>query len=134
MSARLLEGGCRRDKVEDGAGERFGRLLGHPGRWSATPRGNLLRFTRRCEEAIPELEISLAANRNNPDAFEQLSMCKFLTGGSNQEAIALTEQAIRFSPRDPNMQWWYTWIGFVHLLQSRIDEAIAWLERARSLA
>jgi hypothetical protein len=84
-------------------------------------KGNLLRFTRRCEEAIPELEISLAANRNNPDAFEQLSMCKFLTGGSNQEAIALTEQAIRFSPRDPNMQWWYTWIGFVHLLQSRIE-------------
>jgi tetratricopeptide (TPR) repeat protein len=31
------------------------------------------------------------------------------------------------------MQWWYTWIGFVHLLQSRIDEAIAWLEKARSL-
>ena len=59
-------------------------------------------------------------------------MCKYLTGGSDQEAIALTEQAIRLSPRDPNMWWWYTWIGFVHLLQSRIDEAIAWLEKGRS--
>src|SRR4029077_5542621 len=28
---------------------------------------------------------------------------------------------------------WYTWIGLVHLLQSRIDEAIAWLEKGRSL-
>jgi tetratricopeptide (TPR) repeat protein len=31
------------------------------------------------------------------------------------------------------MAWWYTQIGFVHLLQSRTDEAIAWLEKARSL-
>ena len=73
-------------------------------------KGNLLRFTRRCEEAIPEFEISLAADRNNPGTFYGLSICKYLTGGSDKEAIALTEQAIRFSPRDPNMQWWYTWI------------------------
>jgi hypothetical protein len=25
------------------------------------------------------------------------------------------------------------WIGFVHLMQSRVDEAISWLEKARSL-
>jgi TolB-like protein/Flp pilus assembly protein TadD len=95
-------------------------------------KGKLLRFTRRCEEAIPEFEISLATDRNNPLALVDLSMCKFLTGGSDQEAIALTEQAIRLSPRDPNMWWWYTWIGLVHLLQSRIDEAIVWLEKGRS--
>jgi adenylate cyclase len=95
-------------------------------------KGRLLRFTRRCEEAIPEFEISLAADRNNPYTPVELSMCKFLTGGSDQEAIALTEQAIRLSPRDPNIWWCYTWIGFVHLLQSRIDEAIAWLEKGRS--
>src|SRR5262249_50900182 len=72
------------------------------------------------------------ADRNDPNALLQLSMCKFLTGGSDQEAIALTEQAIRLSPRDPWLWWWHTWIGFVHLLQSRIDEAIAWLEKGRS--
>ena len=81
---------------------------------------------------MPEFEITLAANRNNPNALVELSICKFLTDGSDQEAIALTEQAIRLSPRDPSMWWWYTWIGFVHLLQSRIDEAIAWLEKGRS--
>jgi TolB-like protein/class 3 adenylate cyclase len=96
-------------------------------------KGNLLRFERRCEEAIPEFEIALAADRNNPFALANLSVCKYLTGGSDQEAIALTEQAIRLSPHDPNMYWWYTWIGFVHLLQSRIDEAIAWLEKGRSV-
>jgi len=96
-------------------------------------KGNLLRFTRRSEEAILEFEIALATNRNDPLTLVGLSMCKFLTGGSDQEVIALAEQAIRLSPRDPNMWWWFAWIGFVHLLQSRIEEAIAWLEKARSL-
>jgi adenylate cyclase len=96
-------------------------------------KGKLLRFLRRCEEAIPEFEIMLAANRNDPDTLVQLSICKYLTGGSDQDAIALTEQAIRLSPRDPQMGWWYSWIGFVHLLQSRIDQSITWLEKARSL-
>jgi hypothetical protein len=60
-------------------------------------------------------------------------MCKFLTGGSDKEAIALAEQAIRLSPRDRSIWFWCTWIGFVHLLQSRTDEAIAWLEKGAKL-
>ena len=96
-------------------------------------KGFLLRITRRCEEAIPEFEIALATNRNDPNTLVHLSACKYLTGGSDKEAIALFEQAIRLSSRDPEMGWWYTWIGFVHLLQSRVDDAIAWLEKARSL-
>jgi hypothetical protein len=42
------------------------------------------------------------------------------------------EQAIRLSPRDPQIGLWYWQIGRVHPLQSRIDEAIIWLEKARS--
>jgi adenylate cyclase len=96
-------------------------------------KGKLLRLERRCEEALPEIEIALATNRNNPYPLVELSMCKYPTGGADQEAIALTEQAIRLSPRDPSMWWWYTWLGFMHLLQSRTDEAIAWLEKGRSV-
>jgi adenylate cyclase len=95
-------------------------------------KGLLFRFERRCAEAIPEYEIVLAANRNSPGILVDLSMCKYLTGGSDQESIALIEQAIRLSPRDPGMWWWYSWTGFVHLLQSRVDQAIAWLEKGRS--
>jgi len=40
------------------------------------------------------------------------------------------EQAIRLSPRDPRIGGWYYLIGRAHLLQSRTDEAILWLERA----
>ena len=38
----------------------------------------------------------------------------------------------RQSPRDPLIGYWYYAIGTVHLLQSRTDEAIVWLEKARS--
>jgi tetratricopeptide (TPR) repeat protein len=46
--------------------------------------------------------------------------------------IPLVEQAIRLSPRDPDIGLRYFLIGTVHVLQSRTDEAIVWLEKARS--
>ena len=46
--------------------------------------------------------------------------------------IPVVEQAIRLSPRDPYIGARYHLIGTVHLLQSHIDEAIVWLEKARS--
>ena len=52
--------------------------------------------------------------------------------GSIEEAIALEQQAIRLSPREPRIGWWYMVIGTAHLLQSRSDDAIVWLEKARS--
>jgi hypothetical protein len=46
--------------------------------------------------------------------------------------IPLVEQAIRLSPRDPSIGSFYQLIGTVHLLLSRTDEAIVWLEKTRS--
>jgi hypothetical protein len=45
--------------------------------------------------------------------------------------MSLWEQAIRLSPRDPLIGYMYMRIGTAHLLQSRIDEAIVWFEKAR---
>jgi hypothetical protein len=42
------------------------------------------------------------------------------------------ENAIRLSPRDPQTAVMSYRIGEVHLLQSRTDEAIVWLEKARN--
>ena len=41
------------------------------------------------------------------------------------------EKAIRVSPRDGQIPAWYWRIGVVHLVQSRLDEAIHWFEKAR---
>jgi len=60
-----------------------------------------------------------------------LGWCK-LSLGSIEEVIPLVEQAIRLSPRDPGIGSFYHLIATVHLLQSHTDEAIIWLEKARS--
>jgi len=83
------------------------------------------------ETAIPEYEAAIALNPNWVLAISALGQCKFLAG-SIDEAIPAQELAIRLSPRDPRVVNWYWRIGMVHLLKSRTDEAILWLEKARS--
>jgi adenylate cyclase len=94
-------------------------------------KGQVLRAQNRYEEAIPEYEAVIASDRNFPHAIAALGQCK-LWIGSLEEAILLQEQAIRISPRDPLIHAYYGRIGLVHLLQSRIGEAIPWLEKARN--
>ena len=93
-------------------------------------RGQLFRAQGRYEEAILEYEMVIALNRNWVLVIAALGWCKFLTG-STDEALLLHEQAIRLSPRDPGIGNWYDRIGRIHLLQSRTNEAIRWLEKAR---
>lgn len=95
-------------------------------------KGRLLRAQNRWEEAISEFETALAVNPNSVWLLHFLAESKLLTG-SIDEVIPLEERAIRLSPREPNIGFWYVEIGTVHLLQSRIDESIAWLEKARSV-
>jgi TolB-like protein len=92
-------------------------------------RGQLLRFQLRYEDAIQEYEATLALNRNHLGALVHLGICKFMTGWE-EEIIPLAEQAIRLSPRDPNIANRYYRIGLVHLYQSRTGEAIDWLRKA----
>ena len=94
-------------------------------------KGQVLRARHQYERAIPEYETAIALNRNWVQAVAALGLCKFFTGAI-EEAIPAQEQAIRLSPRDPRLPNWYWRIGMIHLLQSRTDEAISWLERARS--
>jgi adenylate cyclase len=94
-------------------------------------KGQVLRAQRRYAAAIPEYETALASNRNWVGVLHGLAQCKLFTG-SIEETIPLEEQAIRLSPRDPSLGIWYETIGLVRLLQSRADEAIIWLEKARN--
>jgi tetratricopeptide (TPR) repeat protein len=94
-------------------------------------KGQVSRAQNRYDEAIPEYEKAVALDRSLVRAYAHIAQCKLYTG-SIEEAIPLLEQAIRLSPHDPQMFAFYVRIGLVHLLQSRIDEAIIWLGRARS--
>jgi adenylate cyclase len=128
------------DRMTDSAAADLARADGLVGQaLAASPRnayahlvkGTLLRAQNRWEEAIPEYETALALNRNMAGVLNELGWCK-LFDGSLDEVIALMEQAIRLSPRDPGIGYRYGLIGTVHLLQSRTAEAIVWLEKARS--
>jgi len=97
-------------------------------------KAQLLRAQSRCVEAIPEYETVIALDRNFAAAYGHLGWCKFLAG-SIEEVIPALEQAIRLNPRAPGaVSLWYYRIGQVHLLHSRTDEAILYLERSRSAA
>jgi adenylate cyclase len=107
-------------------------VAGSPRSWRAhNAKGAVLRGQRRFAEAIFEYETVLALNRNWANALFGLGQCKRMTGAI-EETIPLLEQAIRLSPRDPELGVFYQQIGVVHLLQSRTEEAILWLEKARS--
>jgi TolB-like protein/Tfp pilus assembly protein PilF len=94
-------------------------------------KGQVLRAQGRYAEAIPEYETALAINRNWAPALRHIGQCK-LFSGFPEKTIPLVEQAIALSPRDPQISTFLSEIGRVHLLQSRADEAILWLERARN--
>jgi adenylate cyclase len=94
-------------------------------------RGQVLRARQQYDVAIPAYETALALDRNSVLALAALGHCKFFSG-SIEGAIEAQEQAIRLSPRDPRVSNLYWRIGMVYLLQARTDEAIQWLEKARS--
>ena len=94
-------------------------------------KAQVLRAQQRFEEAISEYETVLAFDRNWVEALAAIGRCKIYIGPI-AEAIPAQEQAIRLSPRDPMIGHWYYRIGEAHLLQSRIDDAIIWFEKARS--
>jgi len=93
-------------------------------------KGQVLRAQHRHAEAILEYETVVALNRNWAHAYSHLGWCKFMTGAI-EALIPAQEQAIRLSPRDPQIGLFYSRIGCAHLLQSRFEEAIIWCERAR---
>ena len=134
LTARVL------DNMTDTAAADIERADGLAGRaLAASPRsplahyakGQVLRAQNRYDEAISEYETAIAFDRNWVRAFALIGECKLYTG-SIEEVIPFAERSIRLSPRDPVIGIQYMRIGQVHLLQSRTDEAILWLEKARS--
>jgi tetratricopeptide (TPR) repeat protein len=96
-------------------------------------KGQILRARHRYADAISEYEAAIALDGNLPGAYANLGQTKLLTGAL-EDVIPLLEQAIRLSPRDPDLGYWYDMMGLLHLLESRTAEAIVWLEKARRVS
>jgi len=90
-----------------------------------------VRAQGRCQEAIPEYETTISLDANFASAYANLGWCKFLTG-SIEDVISLEEKALRLIPRGPFVGTLYLRIGTAYLLQSRYEDAIRPLEKARN--
>jgi adenylate cyclase len=99
--------------------------------WAHYAKGQVLRAQSQYEDAAIEYETAITLDRNLANAYAWLGRCK-LAIGSVDEVIPLVEYAIRLSPHDRNLAAWCWQIGAVHLLKARADEAVRWLEKARS--
>jgi TolB-like protein/predicted Zn-dependent protease len=87
---------------------------------------------RRYAEAAIEFEAVIAADRNWANAYVNAARCKLLSGGSLEEVTAAVEHAVRLSPRDPALYYWYDLLGRVSGFQNRPADQIAWWEKSRS--
>jgi tetratricopeptide (TPR) repeat protein len=99
--------------------------------WAHVAKAQVLRAQAWFEEAIPEYETVIELNHNAVYAFSSLGQCKPFMG-SLDEVIPLQLQFIRLSPRDHLIGMVFFRIGTTHLLQSRIEDAIVWPEKARN--
>jgi TolB-like protein/Flp pilus assembly protein TadD len=132
LAARVLDGMTESREADIARAEMLAdrALAGCPR--AALPhyaKGQILRVQNRYADAIPEFETVLALDRNLVFATAVLGYCKLITG-SIEDAIPAQERAIRLSPRDPGIWLFYFWTGVAHLLQSHVDEARSWFEKA----
>jgi tetratricopeptide (TPR) repeat protein len=94
-------------------------------------RGQVLRIQGRFDEAIREFEMAIDLDHNFAGAYAMLGACKLMTGAL-AEVRPLEERAIRLDPLNPAIANSYQRIGMTDLLQSRVDQAIPWFEKARA--
>jgi adenylate cyclase len=93
--------------------------------------GLLLRRPKRFEEAVAAFERAIALDRNFAPAYGSLG--DLLTWlGRPEETIRVNKQAMRLSPRDPQLANWLFDIGGAYWYLGQVDNALTWLLRARA--
>jgi len=93
--------------------------------------GMLRRIQNRLTDSQIELETSIALDRNNARAFQQLGVT-LMCLGEPELAIPQIERAIRLNPYDPNIASYYWAVGSAHLVSGRMDDAVSLLTKARA--
>ena len=93
--------------------------------------GLLLRRPKRFEEAVAAFERAIALDHNFAPAYGSLG--DLLTWlGRPEETIRVNKQAMRLSPRDPQLANWLFDIGGAYWYLGQVDNALTWLLRARA--
>jgi TolB-like protein/Flp pilus assembly protein TadD len=91
-------------------------------------KGNVLRVERRFDDAIAEFERALALDPNFADAYGLLGFAQ-LDIGQYQKAIEFFDKAIRLSPQNQQLAFWYLSKGQAYFGLQQYDQAIEWARR-----
>jgi TolB-like protein/class 3 adenylate cyclase/Flp pilus assembly protein TadD len=93
----------------------------------------ILMAQNRAEEAIVEAERSLESNPSYVTAYDALAAASNFAGRPDR-ALEFADKAIRLSPRDPGLPWFYHDKGWAFFMRGQYDQAIEWLDRAVAIA
>jgi tetratricopeptide (TPR) repeat protein len=92
-------------------------------------RGTILRAKGRPEEAVAEHERALALDTSNADAPAQLGIDTLYLGEFGK-SLEYLDRAIRVSPSDPALVWWYKNKAWANFGLKNYDQAIEWARRS----
>jgi len=97
--------------------------------WAHSSKGNILRFQGRTQEAVAEDERALTLDPSNMEAAAQLGF-DYERLGEFDKSIEYFDKAIRASPHDPFLHFWYGDKAWANFGLKRYDQAIEWARRA----
>ena len=92
-------------------------------------RAMLLHLMRAPERALEESELAIALDRNLPWAHANAGFMKLMIG-RGEETEADIGEAIRLSPRDPDLSSWYILMGVANMFLGRYEHAVEHLRRS----
>jgi tetratricopeptide (TPR) repeat protein len=92
-------------------------------------RAEILRGQRRFEEANVESERALNLDPTAVDAYAQLAANEEDLG-QYEESLENLDKAIRLSPHDPSLHYWFAGKAYAHFALKQYEQAIEWARRA----
>jgi adenylate cyclase len=97
--------------------------------WAHGTKGWILQNQRRPEESVPEFERALALDPSGADAYSGLGV-DYLALGRFDKSLEVLDKAIRASPSDPSLTYYYGNKAWANFGLKRYDEAIEPARRA----
>jgi tetratricopeptide (TPR) repeat protein len=97
--------------------------------WVRFVEGRLQYEQRHMAQALAAFERAAQLNPNNVSALGYRGAALVMLGRPD-EALLQIEQAIRLSPRDPQLPAWEMFAGVAHLHLGHDAQAVEWLERS----
>lgn len=96
-------------------------------------KGEVYRFSKQFDSALSMYDAAIANDRNFALAYALKGHISTLTGKADQAAPPELE-AIRLSPRDPQLNVWYYFVCHSYTHQQKWSEAIPWCNKSVALA